>query len=126
MRSGLVYVPSRDMVRIAYLMLHNGAWQGKALLPGDWLKQITTPVTDYRETVKNHSDYFNLSYGYCWWIWNQHTNNKFYQGAYTASGAFGQFITVLSALDIVIAHITFPGILRQMGLQRRKSIAGSA
>jgi CubicO group peptidase (beta-lactamase class C family) len=27
-------------------------------------------------------------------------------GAYTASGAFGQFITIVPALDLVIAHKT--------------------
>jgi CubicO group peptidase (beta-lactamase class C family) len=29
-----------------------------------------------------------------------------YEGAYSATGAFGQFITVLPKLDLVIAHKT--------------------
>ena len=34
-------------------------------------------------------------------------NNKgVYEGAYTAQGNFGQYITVLPALDLVIAHKT--------------------
>jgi hypothetical protein len=32
-----------------------------------------------------------------------------FKGAYTGIGAIGQFITVLPALDMVIAHKTVPG-----------------
>lgn len=101
-----LWFSTRDMARIGYLMLRKGDWQRMAILSHDWVKLITTPVTTYSETVKNRSDYFDLSYGYFWWIWDSHIKNKFYLGAYTASGAFGQFITIFPALDLVIAHKT--------------------
>ncbi|MEO5997521.1 MAG: serine hydrolase [Chitinophagaceae bacterium] len=101
-----LWFSTRDMARIGYLMLRKGQWREKTILSSDWVKLITTPVTSYEETVSNHTNYFDFSYGYLWWIWDNHVKNKFYKGGYTASGAFGQFITVLPALDLVIAHKT--------------------
>ncbi|MBM3764559.1 MAG: hypothetical protein FJW32_04125 [Acidobacteria bacterium] len=48
-------------------------------------------------------------YGYMWWIWDDHNRVGPLQGAYTGIGAVGQYITVLPALDLVIAHKTVPG-----------------
>jgi CubicO group peptidase (beta-lactamase class C family) len=44
-----------------------------------------------------------------WWIWDGAANAGPYRGAYTGIGAVGQFITVLPALDMVIAHKTRQG-----------------
>ena len=49
-----------------------------------------------------------FGYGYMWWVWDGSTAVGAYRGAYTARGAFGQFITVLPELDLVIAHKTDP------------------
>ena len=48
----------------------------------------------------------SFGYGYMWWVWGGPTAVGAYRGAYTARGAFGQFITVLPELDLVIAHKT--------------------
>jgi CubicO group peptidase (beta-lactamase class C family) len=101
-----LWFSTRDMARLGYLMLRNGIWQGKSVLPLEWVKRITTTVTDYTETIRNRSDYYNLNYGYFWWLWNNNNVENFYRGGYTASGAYGQFITVLPLLDLVIAHKT--------------------
>ena len=43
-----------------------------------------------------------------WWVWDAPdvpgTLTGPYQGAYTAMGAWGQYLTVLPALDMVVAH----------------------
>ena len=41
-----------------------------------------------------------------WWVWDGEAARGAYEGAYTAAGAFGQYITVLPALDMVVAHKT--------------------
>ena len=47
-------------------------------------------------------------YGVLWWVWDAPVWPGVvtgpYQGAYSAMGANGQYITVLPALDMVIAH----------------------
>lgn len=41
-----------------------------------------------------------FAYGYLWWVWDSANNKGVYEGAYTAQGNFGQYITVLPALDL--------------------------
>jgi len=101
-----MWFSTRDMARIGYLMLRNGNWKDQQIIPADWVKTSTSVVTTYNEAVQNKTAYFNFGYGYLWWIWDEPYNTGYYNGAYTASGAFGQFITVIPKLDVVIAHKT--------------------
>lgn len=101
-----MWFSTRDMARLGYLMLRNGMWDGKEILSPDWVKTITSPVTSYSEAVQNKTNYFNFGYGYLWWIWDREIKKEVYRGGYSATGAFGQFITVLPKLDLVIAHKT--------------------
>ncbi len=41
--SGLRLLP-RDMLKIGELMLAGGAWNGKSVVPADWLKRATSPM----------------------------------------------------------------------------------
>ena len=41
-----------------------------------------------------------------WWVRDRPGGRPGTEGMYHASGAYGQFITVLPALDMVIAHKT--------------------
>jgi CubicO group peptidase (beta-lactamase class C family) len=74
----------RDYGRIGLFALNNGRLaDGTPVLPSDWMKQSTTP--------SRGADY----YGYLWWL----TDN----GAYRASGIFGQGIYIDPAENLVIA-----------------------
>jgi CubicO group peptidase (beta-lactamase class C family) len=101
-----MWFSTRDMARLGYLMLRNGTWNGKEILSKEWVKTITSPVTTYSEALKNKTNYFKFGYGYLWWTWDAHDDKDVYKEGYTASGAFGQFITVLPKLDLVVAHKT--------------------
>ena len=101
-----MWFSTRDMAKIGYLMLNNGSWNGKQIIPTEWVKTTTTIVTSNAEAKKNKLQYYDFGYGYLWWIWDIPHNKGYYEGAYTASGAFGQFITVIPKLDLVIAHKT--------------------
>jgi CubicO group peptidase (beta-lactamase class C family) len=97
------HVSSSDLARVGYLMLRGGTWNGKQLVPADWVKEIThisTPVLDM------HPDRLRtgpVGYGYLWWPWDSPWAKGSYKGAYTGQGLGGQFITVLPALDLVVA-----------------------
>jgi CubicO group peptidase (beta-lactamase class C family) len=101
-----MWFSTRDMARLGYLMLRNGNWNGKQILASDWVKKITTPVTTYDEALRTKTNYFQFSYGYLWWIWDSSFEKEAFRNGYSATGAFGQFITVLPALDLVVAHKT--------------------
>ena len=101
-----MWFSTRDMARIGYLMLRNGRWKDAQIIPKDWIKKTTSVVSTYKEAVEKKLAYYHFGYGYLWWIWDEPYNKGAYQGAYSASGAFGQFITVIPKLDLVVAFKT--------------------
>jgi CubicO group peptidase (beta-lactamase class C family) len=105
-----MHFSTRDMARIGYLMLREGNWEGRQLLPRDWAKRIVTLVTPVDQIhPASWGEYAQGSlwgYGVMWWVWDDHGRQGPFTGAYTARGAYGQYITVLPALDLVVAHKT--------------------
>jgi len=101
-----MWISTRDMARIGYLMLNGGAWDGKQIISRDWAERIVSVVTPLEEMnpVSRRSGYFG--YGYMWWVWDGPDAVGPFEGAYTARGAIGQWITVFPAIDLVIAHKT--------------------
>jgi CubicO group peptidase (beta-lactamase class C family) len=100
---------TRDMARIGYLMLREGDWNGRQLVPREWVRESTrahTRVTEMNPAGRRAGPF---GYGYLWWVWDGPHATGPYRGAYTGLGAVGQHITVLPALDLVVAHKTAPG-----------------
>lgn len=100
---------TRDMARVGYLMLREGNWNGRQLVPRDWAKRIVTVVTPVTEMNPAPLRKGPFGYGYLWWVWDGEAAKGPFEGAYTGRGAIGQFITILPKLDLVIAHKTRPG-----------------
>jgi CubicO group peptidase (beta-lactamase class C family) len=100
---------TRDMARVGYLMLREGNWAGRQVIPRNWVREMTrafTPVTDMNPPGRRKGPF---GYGYLWWVWDGPAASGGYRGAYTGLGAIGQHITVLPVLDLVVAHKTRPG-----------------
>ena len=80
------------------------------VIPKDWVERSTRIVTPASEVARTSPFIPGLGYGYLWWVFDpaDHTGHKgtALDGAYTASGAFGQYITVIPRLDMVVAHKT--------------------
>jgi CubicO group peptidase (beta-lactamase class C family) len=103
-----MYLSTRDMARVGYLMLREGNWAGKQVVPRDWVRLTTraaTPVSEMNPPQRREGPF---GYGYLWWVWDGRAAAGPYAGAYTGLGAVGQHITVLPALDLVVAHKTAP------------------
>ena len=81
----------RDAAKFGYLYLHNGNWDGKQVVPADFVA----------EAVKSH--YLSSAtsgYGYqSWWTYPQ-------DGVYYAAGLYGQRIYVAPELDLVVVFTT--------------------
>ena len=101
-----IRVSTRDMARIGYLMLREGDWNGQQILSQEWVRRISGIVTPLEEMnpERRRDGYFG--YGYMWWVWDGPRAVGPFEGAYTARGAVGQWITVLPTVDLVIAHKT--------------------
>jgi CubicO group peptidase (beta-lactamase class C family) len=98
---------TRDMARLGYLMLRRGRWEHQQVIPADWVHRITTVITPAEEVARTSPFASGTAYGNLWWI----LSGPPFQGtsleaAFTASGAYGQFITVIPQLDTVVAHKT--------------------
>ena len=120
-----IWLSTRDMARIGYLMLRQGEWDGTQLVPGHWMRRISRVRTSVQNMNPDPYKKGDFGYGYMWWVWDGPKVTGAYQRAYTASGAYGQYITVLPALDMVVAHKTaVPPYDRGVGMgQYRRVIA---
>lgn len=108
-----MYLSTRDMARLGLLMLRDCDWNGKQVEPRDWCRYITRLITPFHEMnppgLRALGRPDRWGYGAFWWVWDAPVwpGNKYatpFQGAYCAMGAGGQYITVLPALYMVIAH----------------------
>jgi CubicO group peptidase (beta-lactamase class C family) len=98
---------TRDMARLGYLMLRRGQWAGREVIPARWVEESTGLFTSAEEVARTSPFISSLGYGYLWWIFDPAQSRQTpLKGAYTASGAFGQYITVIPGLDMVVAHKT--------------------
>jgi len=114
-----MHLSTRDMARIGYLMLWEGSWAGKQVIPAGWAREISSVITPLEEMNPERMRNGPFGYGYMWWVFDGTETEWAYQGGYTGQGAYGQFITVLPAIDIVIAHKTAVGPER--GYERQTS-----
>jgi CubicO group peptidase (beta-lactamase class C family) len=90
-----LWMKPTDVAKIGYLYLCNGMWQGKQIVPENWVKESTT-----KKTGTYWPD--NGAYGYLWWI------NSF--GGYCTRGAFGQDMFVFPDKNLVVVFNSNFGI----------------
>ena len=102
-----MWLSTRDMARLGYLMLRNGKWQDRQVIPVEWVRHSTEVVIPIAEMHPETMQSGPFGFGYMWWVWDGPFASGPSRGAYTASGAHGQWITVLPALDLVVAHKAF-------------------
>jgi CubicO group peptidase (beta-lactamase class C family) len=84
-----LYLQPREMAKIGYLYLRNGAWEGKQLLPVAWIDKVT------HATLETHAPgELDLRYGNLFWsLPDKHV--------YMATGYHSQLIMVFPDLDVV-------------------------
>ncbi len=85
-------VRTEDVARFGQLYLQRGVWQGRRVVPEEWVAQATA------KQVSNGSDpNSDWAQGYGFQFWRCRHN------AYRGDGAFGQFCIVMPDQDAVIA-----------------------
>jgi CubicO group peptidase (beta-lactamase class C family) len=82
---------TEDIARFGLLILRKGEWQGKRLVPADWIAAATARQTS---TGSNPTSDWDQGYGYQFWR-SRH--------GFRGDGAHGQFCFVLPDLDANIA-----------------------
>jgi len=111
---------TRDMARLGLLMLNNGNWNGRQLIPEKWIKLSTSVVTPPGQINPAELRDGDFGYGYMWWIWC--SDNDVLKGSYWARGAMGQYLVIIPTLNLVISHKTKPDYGRSTDFARFKKI----
>ncbi len=92
--AGGLLIRLRDYARFGYLAAHDGAFDGRQVLPKGWIAQATqpqSPQVDYGKLGDGP-----LGYGYQWWLIPGPDR------AFTGEGIYGQFLMVNPALGLVM------------------------
>lgn len=92
MTGGGLRLRSRDLAKIAWMLVDQGRWQGKQVLPASWI--------DAAFTVRRHA-YPGQNYGYFFWERNYKTACGPVEGWYMA-GNGGNAIVMLRSLSAAI------------------------
>jgi CubicO group peptidase (beta-lactamase class C family) len=87
----------RDLAKLGQLYLDGGRWNGRQVIPTDWVKASTTAQV----TTQRDSAALAESYGYQWWV----TQEKGH-AAYAAFGFGGQVVEVVPDLRLVVVMAT--------------------
>ncbi len=88
--AGNALMSARDFLRIGYLMLHEGDWNGRRIFPAAWLRRFTES-TAYRNIRSNRD---------CHW------GRKYPKDLYRTTGSGLNWMLVVPSLDLVM---TFNG-----------------
>jgi CubicO group peptidase (beta-lactamase class C family) len=110
-----MYLSTRDLARLGLLMSRRGEWRDARVLPVNWTAQITSLVTPTDQIHPIGAAGSGVAtrtgrwgYGLLWWVWDAPMWPGLvsgpYQGAFTAIGANGQYVTVFPPADTVVVH----------------------
>lgn len=101
-----LYLKTEDMAKMGQLLLQEGMWKGRRILPAEWVREassrlvwsvphmLTPELCERFGMTEENSDWLQ-GYGYQMW--------RCRHNAYRADGANGQYIIVLPDQDAVIA-----------------------
>ncbi|MBN1438063.1 MAG: serine hydrolase [Anaerolineales bacterium] len=81
-----LYLTPRDMAKLGLLYLRGGEWDGRQIVPADWVRESTR-----KHTATGGA----FGYGYQWWIYPR-------WGAYAALGRGGQMVFVIPESDLIV------------------------
>jgi len=117
-----VYATPRDFAKFGYLMLNDGCWNDKRLLPVGWVQAATTPSDTFKANRgdcsgnKLPANEYQLPCegtpsGYMWWLNRPPADGKEKpwkdapDDTYAALGHWGQRIIVIPSEDLVIVRV---------------------
>jgi CubicO group peptidase (beta-lactamase class C family) len=88
---------TEDMAKFGQLLLQNGVWNGKQLIPKEWIKEATS--FKIQTNIPGKKDSLNLSdwgQGYCYQMWRGRNNSV------RLDGMAGQFVMLFPDKDAFV------------------------
>jgi CubicO group peptidase (beta-lactamase class C family) len=91
-----LYIRTEDMAKFGQLYLQQGKWNGKQLVPREWVEKATSKqIANENEGHAQIGPDWTQGYGFQFW--------RCRHNAFRADGAGGQFIVVMPDQDVVVA-----------------------
>lgn len=94
--NGGLHISLRDYARFAKLYMDNGVYEGKQIIPKQWIEDSITANEPHLEAPLDGKPYSEFGYGYQWWL-PVGTEHEF-----VAIGVFGQWIYINPVKNVII------------------------
>jgi CubicO group peptidase (beta-lactamase class C family) len=93
---GGLYLKAEDLAKMGFMVLHDGVWESRQIVPKAWIDEMTSPkVADVSPGDPNWND----GYGYQWWLLGNQGQGE--PQVYGAMGYGGQFLFIVPELDLI-------------------------
>ena len=99
--AGSLWLRPRDLAKFGALYLDRGRWQGRQVIPAEWVRESTRRHIAIRDST---SDYGEHGYGYLWWHDRYRTPEGEFE-VHTAVGNGAQRVFVIPSLRILVVHL---------------------
>ena len=93
---GGMNIRTRDFARFGKLYRDGGMWNGKQVVPAQWVADSVTPDAPHLQPGNRDNAELDLGYGYQWWI----PENA--DGEFMAIGIYDQFVYINQKAGVVI------------------------
>jgi CubicO group peptidase (beta-lactamase class C family) len=91
---------ARDLGRYGQLFLQEGEWEGREVIPAEWVRESTRKYSDWE-------DYPGIGYGYMWWtLAEDAVGMEWPAGMYHAAGYGSQYLHVIPEISTVVVHFS--------------------
>lgn len=97
---GGLNVIARDYAKLGQLFLDSGKWQGKPVVPAEWVRASVTPDAPHVMPGRRSSASEEDGYGFQWWI------PYGAEDEFNAQGIYTQFIYIDPDKDLVIVKLS--------------------
>jgi CubicO group peptidase (beta-lactamase class C family) len=98
MAAGGLMMTARDYAKLGQLYLQRGSWQGKQIVPGNWVDDSLKADGPHLQ-AEAHPDY-PVGYGYQWWL------PVSSEGEFSGIGIYNQFVFVNPTRNMVIVKLS--------------------
>jgi CubicO group peptidase (beta-lactamase class C family) len=94
---GGLHLRSQDMARFGLLYLRDGRWNGKQVVPSDWVAASLSLHVEFDPSNRG-----TIGYGYWWWVLPPDPEGEGEQNIYGAFGFKGQYIFLVPEHDMAV------------------------
>ncbi|MWC27935.1 serine hydrolase domain-containing protein [Paenibacillus sp. MMS18-CY102] len=91
-----LHLSARDMAKLGLLYLHGGTWEGKTIVPSEWVR---TSTRAHHKALVHYEPHIYGQYGDHWWVSDGDEESGPF---YFAFGYGGQYLIVAPELDAVV------------------------